>query len=435
MDIKKIKDIIDGKFENWEIYHEHERTKKFESNERQICGIEFKEEEGVAFRVLHDNKMFFTYTYDYDPNNVRETILRGAEELLPFLEEDADRGFPLKSKTYPELSLFDAEGLRTSDEIKTELILALESEIRNYDSRIVAVRNCELQEVETSAEILNSNAMHCKCSKTLFTISAYCVAKAGKDEVAWFDWLWANNLRVIDARTFGRKIAEKTISLLHGKTINTGVYEGVLTPQAVCDLLGILTGSFLAENCYKEKTRLKDKVDSQCFSDKLRIMDSGLVGMDAFSFDGEGVPSSETIVVEDGYFKGFLYDTYYGTKYRVESTGNSIRSGVAEPPRCGTRGTYIAGGTRDVADEITNGIIIEELMGTHTANPITGDFSLGAAGFICKNGERNPFQGVIFSGNVFDVLNSVKEVGNDLKFYGASGAPSLYVEGIKISGA
>jgi PmbA protein len=73
-------------------------------------------------------------------------------------------------------------------------------------------------------------------------------------------------------------------------------------------------------------------------------------------------------------------------------------------------------------------------MGTHTANPITGDFSLGTAGYICESGDKKPFQGVIFSGNIFELLNNVREVGNDLRFYGAFGSPSLFVEGIKISG-
>ena len=73
-------------------------------------------------------------------------------------------------------------------------------------------------------------------------------------------------------------------------------------------------------------------------------------------------------------------------------------------------------------------------MGTHTANPITGEFSLGAVGHLVKSGKKTPFKGVIFSGNIFELLNSVKEVGSDLTFYGTCGSPSLFVEGLKISG-
>ena len=95
---------------------------------------------------------------------------------------------------------------------------------------------------------------------------------------------------------------------------------------------------------------------------------------------------------------------------------------------------YVRQGTRDIGNFISNGILIEELMGTHTANVITGDFSVGCLGYIIEKGVNTPFQGVMISGNVFDLFKNVKEAGNDLTFYGSIGSPSLYVEALKISG-
>jgi PmbA protein len=79
-------------------------------------------------------------------------------------------------------------------------------------------------------------------------------------------------------------------------------------------------------------------------------------------------------------------------------------------------------------------LIIDELMGTHTANGVTGDFSVGAVGHYSRNGMRVPFKGVILSGNLFDLLSHVRAVGNDLTFYGSHGAPTLVIEGVRISG-
>ena len=197
----------------------------------------------------------------------------------------------------------------------------------------------------------------------------------------------------------------------------------------------ILSPSFLAENLYKNKTRLKDEVGRKLFSEALTVIDSGTRGIGAFAFDGEGVPSGESVVVRQGMFEGFLYDTYYGNKLKKASTGNSMRSGVKEPPRCATRGFYIdkgEGGTGMGA--LGQGVVIEELMGTHMANPVTGDFSLGAVGHCYSGGARTPFKGVIFSGNVFDVLSNVRAVGDDLTFYGSYGSPTLLVKDLKISG-
>jgi PmbA protein len=431
VDIEKIKDAIDGKFDSWELYHHKERDKKFEAKERQICGIEVKEEEGIALRALKDHRTVFTYTYDR--NNTTGLLLKNATALLPFMERDDDRFFPGKVKGYPVLSLHDDESLKIDDAQKTALLIDMESVIRDYDKRIVTVRNCELQEIEYEVKIINSNGLAAEGSKTLYVLSAYCVAK-DEDEVSWYDWTWSHTFKGLEWKKLATSIAEKTISFLSGKQIDTGIYEGIITPQAACDMLSILSEAFLSENLFKNKTKLKGKEGTKCFSEGLTVIDSGAMGIDSFPFDGEGIPSKENIIVKNGYFRSFLYDSYYGHKYSLDSTGNAARSGIKEPPKCGPRGMFVTQGERDIGNILSNGVIIEELMGTHTANPITGDFSLGTGGYICKNGEKTPFQGVIFSGNVFELLKNVKEVGNDLKFYGVFGSPSLFIEGIKISG-
>jgi PmbA protein len=431
MDFIKTKDAIDNKFDSYELYYHREQSRKFESKERQICGIEMKEEEGIALRAIKDHKMVFAYTYDRD--NAPEALLKNAMALLPVMERDDDRYFPGRHDDYPVLSFYDSESLKIDDAQKTTLLVDMESAIRDYDKRIVTVRNCELQEIEFEVKIRNSNGLTAEGAKTLYILSALCVAK-DEDEVSWYDWSWAHSFNELDGKKLATEIAQKTISFLSGKQIDTGIYEGILAPQAACDILGILSDAFLSENVYKNKTRLKAKEGTKCFSETLTIIDSGKIGIDSFPFDGEGIPSKENIIVNSGYFETFLYDSYYGRKFGVDSTGNSSRSGIKEPPKCSPRGTFIRQGERDIRGLISNGIIIEELMGAHTANPITGDFSLGAVGYMCKNGERRPFQGVIFSGNVFELLKNVKETGNDLRFYGVSGSPSLFIEGLKISG-
>ena len=431
MDFAKINDALVNKFDSYELYYHKERSKKFESKEREICGIEMKEEEGISLRAIKDYKMVFAYTYDRD--NAPESLLTNAMALLPLIQRDDGRLFPGRQNDYPVLSFHDDKGLRTDDERKTLLLIDMEAAIRDYDKRIVTVRNCELQEIEYEVKIINSNGLTAEAIKTLYILSALCVAK-DEDEVSWYDWSWSHRFSELDGKKLAMEIAQKTISFLGGKQIDTGIYEGILAPQAACDLLGILSEAFLAESAYKNKTKLKAKEGTKCFSEVLAIIDSGKMGIDSFPFDGEGIPSRENIVVNNGYFETFLHDSYYGRKFGVDSTGNSVRPGIKEPPKCGARGTFVRRGERDIRELLSNGIVIEELMGAHTANPITGDFSLGAVGYMYHNGERTPFQGVIFSGNVFELLKNVKEVGNDLRFYGVFGSPSLFIEGLKISG-
>ncbi len=432
METKKIRDALDGNFDSYELYTLRERTKKFESRDGEIAGVEFREEEGVALRaIIADGRMGFSSTYDTsDPGG---KLLRNILPLIPLVEPDPDRFFPDLFGSYPVLPLYDSSGLATENDVKSSIVTGMEKTIREFDTRIVTVRNCELQEIEYEVSIENSRGLEAHSRKTIYVLSALCVAKE-QDEVSWYDWEWSHELAGLDGQKLGKALARKALSFLSGSQIDTGVYDGILTPQAACDLLGILADSFLGEHLYKDKTKLKGREGEKVFSEAVTIVDSGLAGMDSFPFDGEGVPSAENTVVKAGVFESFLFDSYYGRKFNHPSTGNSARGGIKQLPVCSTRGLFITPGQADLGDCFDNGIIIEELMGTHTANTITGEFSLGALGYLVRKGERMPFQGVLFSGNIFDVLNNVKKVGNDLRFYGSGGSPSLFVEGMKISG-
>jgi PmbA protein len=432
MDKEKILKKISNEFDSYELFFLKEKVKKFESRDKDLYGVEMNEEEGIALRGIKENKLIFSYTFEKGERTA-DALVDNATLLGPFVAADEGVILPGSFENYPPANFFNPTGLVTDDREKTSRLIEMESLILDFDKSIVATRNCELQEAEIEIEIVNSNGLAIQGRKTLYSVFALCVAKE-RDEVSWYDWTWAHSLADIDMKALGLAVAEKTISFLGSEQIATGIYDGILTSQASCEILSVLSGSFLAESLYKSKTKLKDKIGKKCFSENITLMDSGLAGMGALPFDGEGVPSQENILVQGGVFKTFLYDTYYGKKFNRSSTGNAARSGLKEPPMCGRRGFYLDRGLNDVCSLMTDGIIIEELMGTHTANPITGDFSLGAVGHLIREGGKIPFKGVIFSGNNFDLLNNVKGVGNDLKFYGTCGSPSLLIQGMKISG-
>ncbi len=420
-------------FEDWEVCLVKERAKKYEAADGELLTMEVKEEEGISLRAVKDGKRCFSYTFEKGEKAV-SSLLGNVTALMPFLDADPCYVFPSGSGQYPDLDLYDETGLRTADDVKIDALLQMESTIRLSDRRITHTRNCELHESELHVSIINSRGLRADAKKTVYTLGAMAVAQDGSDEVSWYDWSWASRYRDLDGHKLGRRIAEKALSCLAGEVLTTGVYNGLLTPACACQILEILSPSFLSENLYKNKTCLRDKVGTRCFSEHLTVIDSGLRGMDAFPFDGEGVPSQENVLVNDGVLQAFLYDTYYAKRMEKESTGNSVRPGIKEPPRCGSRGFFIDRGRMDDPEAGRDGVVIEELMGTHMANTITGDFSLGAIGHYCSGTAPTPFKGVILSGNLFDLLGRVKAVGKDLTFYGDYGSPTLLVEGLKISG-
>lgn len=131
--------------------------------------------------------------------------------------------------------------------------------------------------------------------------------------------------------------------------------------------------------------------------------------------------------------------TYLFAKDKVWSTGNGIRNSFKSTPEVGTTNFYIEPGTvhpDDLIKDITSGLYVTDVMGMHTANPISGDFSVGASGIWIENGRlTKPVRGVAIAGNILDLLNEVEEVGSDLTFFGGKGSPTIRVSRMMISGS
>jgi PmbA protein len=202
----------------------------------------------------------------------------------------------------------------------------------------------------------------------------------------------------------------------------------------------MLAQSFLAESVQKKKSLLLGQLHKKIFSDIITIIDDGLFpqGMATAPFDGEGVVRQCTPLVEHGVLIHFLYDTYCAKKDSTLSTGNASRGSIMNTPNVGYSNLYIQKGAVDPADMIAaveKGFLVNEVMGMHTANPITGDFSVGITGFLIKNGKKiTPVKGLALAGNIITLFQNVLQIGSDLRFYGKVGAPTLLIESMEISG-
>ena len=120
------------------------------------------------------------------------------------------------------------------------------------------------------------------------------------------------------------------------------------------------------------------------------------------------------------------------------STGNSRRLGIQAPPGVGISNFYIEPGDHPFSElmgNLSRGVVVEEVMGLHTVDPISGDFSLGCSGDWINKGEKvHPVKSIAIAGNLFELFRKVIAVGKDLRFFGGVGSPSLLVKELLISG-
>src|SRR6202041_3161750 len=162
----------------------------------------------------------------------------------------------------------------------------------------------------------------------------------------------------------------------------------------------------------------------------------GIGGFGTRPFDGEGLPTRRTVLVERGILKNYVMNTYTARKLNMQSTGNASR-GLAGTPGIGAGNLFLQKGPvspQQLLAEVKAGFYVTELMG-FGVNMVTGDYSRGAAGLWVENGEVSfAVEEVTIAGNLKEMLNNVTAIADDLEFRGAVASPTLRIDGMTIAG-
>ncbi|RLF76947.1 TldD/PmbA family protein, partial [Thermococci archaeon] len=182
--------------------------------------------------------------------------------------------------------------------------------------------------------------------------------------------------------------------------------------------------SLRGDNLYHKRSKFTTVGESVATEPFTLIDDATLEGKIAsYSFDGEGNPGQRTVLVENGILKNFLLDETYARLLGMESTGNAVRD-FRTSPHIGTSNIIVDGKRENLED--FEGVVIKKVFGEHTANPISGDFSLTVElGYIVKNEELIPFKDSMLVGNVFEFMNSIRAVGRKEEEIGAFISPRI----------
>lgn len=278
--------------------------------------------------------------------------------------------------------------------------------------------------------VINSQGVELVETSTFMQASMEAIAR--KSDVATGSEFFNSRSLSLSMESVGRSAAEMARASLGGVGGEGGTFDVLLSPLAAAELLvGTFLSSLEADNVQKGRSSLKGLVGEPIASNDLMIIDDGLLagGIDSSAFDGEGVPSQRTILVENGILNGFLYDSYAAGKDNTRSTGNSVRSGYSDIPRVGSRNLIISSPEAyDLLAE-TDGYLVHSLIGAHTANPISGDFSVEArnAFRISPGSEAQPVKSLMLAGNIFHILKTIV-IGTDSRAIGSIVTPTVKVK-------
>jgi PmbA protein len=441
-------DVIDAALETFrerrleeaEIYLEDVALESVAVSGGKVEGVENKIERGAGVRVLQGGRLGFAYTADLSPDGIGAMVKR-ATTASAHTDARSWRVLP-QAETAAELEgNEDPDGEAWGPAEKIALAVAIEEAARAHDARVAQVRESRYQDVRGSITVGRAGGYRYGFSFTRAFGFVDLVARDGGESQSGFQAAFAIGPSGLDPGAIGRAAAARAVHKLGGRPCETRRTSVLLAPEVVDGLLETLAPAFFGESVLKGKSLLADAVGKQVAGKRVNLVDDGRLagGYSSAPVDGEGVATRRTVLLEEGVLQGFLHDGFSAARMGAEPTGNAERDSYLCTPTTGTTGLILepTGESRgELLAAVPDGLLIEEVMGLHTINPITGDFSLGALGRSVRAGTLGePVAGVAIAGNVRRLLEAITAVADDVRLMPSGNAVStVLLEDLAVGG-
>ena len=419
---------------DFEVFGVSSDSIRAESKDQEVSFLNRSNESGISIRVLIDGSMGFSYGSEADDHLVDAAITSARYQF-----KDEHNRFSKPGAEYTGIRTFDPEVASLSPDECIDWAVKLEKAARGSDPRVEKVRKASFSRSSSQVRIMNSHGIHSAFSVTSVGTSLMVTAREGTDVQTGYDFDFSHHISGFDVEKVGRSAVNRATELLGARHIKTMRVPVLFDPSTTAEMLEFIADAFLAENVLKGKSYLKDKMNTKCFSRCINISDNPLDerAADSCPFDGEGVPSQHTILVKEGVLQAFLYDTYWGSAAGKESTGNSSRGGYRAWPSLSIRHICLEPSCEPIDSSLANlpqVLKVTDIMGMHTANPITGELSVGINGILLEKGmPAYPVREAALSGNIYEMFSRVISVGNDAREFGQVLCGSLLVDVVDIS--
>jgi PmbA protein len=422
----------------YEVVGLDEKLVTVEAKQQMVERMQRAHRVGISIRTIKDGRLGFATTKEMSVKSIHQA-LKNALDSMKNVEPTEDAVLPGAQESRGELEENITKPLgEVSDDERIAVAKSLESVALAAENKVKKVQHPRYEEFDRTLLVMNSGGVKNMSRRQMASCELRVVAEDGAVAESAYDYGYAASFDRLGVDRIARRAARRAVAKLGAKPVPGGRYPVVFTPRAAASMLGLLAPSFFADNVQRGKSILGGKLGEKFYSPSVTIIDDGLLpdGFGSFPFDWEGVPKRRTAMVEDGVVSSWLYDGARAAHDGVESTGNSQRAGLDKLPSVGINNCFLKAGSesRDsIIKGVGRGIVATDLLGLHTANTISGSFSLGLEGFVIEDGAvREPVRGVTVAGNIHDLFKSIAAVGNDLEFFATCGAPTVLVEDLML---
>jgi PmbA protein len=396
-----------------------------------VENLEYTNDRGVGVTVFCGTHKGSASTSDFSPEALCETVEKACA-FARYTEDDPCAGLADADRMatgIPDLDLAHDWPLDSEEAIR----IAVESEdaARSFDKRIT---NSEGATVSTNNGIRaygNSHGFIASYRKSSHSIS--CVVVGEQNDVMQRDYHYTTARDPADlesAKNVGQRAARRTIDRLGARKVRTCKAKVLLAPEIARGFIGHAVAAISGGAQYRRSSFLLSAAGELIFPRFLQMLERPHIqkGMASAPYDAEGVATRDRDLVVDGVLQGYILGSYSARRLNLTTTGNAG----------GAHNLIVPGNSRDMASlvrDMGTGLVVHELIG-HGVNPVTGDYSRGAAGFWVENGEiAFPVHEVTIAGNLRNLYQRILAVGRDPDLRGGIRCGSVLIDEMAIAGA
>ena len=396
----------------------------------EVETVEYNRDKGLGVTVYFGQKRGHASTSDFSPAAIKDTV-KAAVTIAKYTAEDEFAGLPeahLLARDIPDLDLYHPWDLSADDAV--ELARVCEAAALAVDKRI---NNSEGGSISTQESVFvygNSLGFIGGYPTSRQGISCAVIAEsdAGMQRDYWYTTARAQS-DLDKPETVGRIAGERTLRRLDARKLKTCQVPVIFEASVATGLIASFVSAVSGGNLYRKTSFLLDSLGTQVFAPLVQIRELAHLpkGLASSPFDNEGVATHDRDVVADGVVQGYFLSSYAARKLGMTSTGNAG----------GNHNLIVKSGDLDLAGlmkKMGTGLLVTELLGQGT-NPVTGDYSRGAAGFWVENGViQYPVEEITIAGNMKDMFKQILAIGNDVLVRGSRQCGSILIEKMTVAG-
>ena len=436
---KWIQCALDKGMESFEIYQGYSASKEITWFDGQMDTFVSSSVLGTSIRGIVDGNIANMSLEQVEDEKMEDVISYLIEQAKTITTEQKD--VLRKPEAIEEINR-NINWIQPSMECIQKTMKEIEEKALSYDKRIQQVAYLGWSETKGYREITNSYGIEIQDEDRLQYLVLSIVAVDGQDTKDKTDIEIVYNLEQLDVESFVKKVCDEAILKLNATSISSRTSPVILEKKAMTSLFSAFTDLFSGDLIYKGISPIKGKENTQIFSELITVIDNprNIDSLSVATFDDEGCPTKEKILVDKGVYKLALQDTKSAIRNNCESTGNGFKSGYASAVSVQPMNCYIKEGTHTFEElclQMNEGLVITDLAGLHAGiDFVSTNFSLQCSGYWIKDGKREKSVSLItIAGNFLDMMKDVAMVGSDLEWkYHTVVCPSIYFNKCAISG-